>query len=151
MQRNNPLFTGIETWDDFQQESYQQTPAPFIFLSDSTSIFPPAVLIPGIYFALNRLYTKKRAKFHFHKSAMHIQMKTNTLIVQRETIGYLLHDPRSLFSLPVCWCPYPRFFVAVLSSSSMGLVFQTYQPPTTEGLLCITSYNCTECATGSAT
>lgn len=24
-----------------------------------------------------------------------------------ETFRYLLHDPRSLFMLPVCWCPYP--------------------------------------------
>lgn len=146
-----PTFHWDINLEGFSAGKLPQTPVPFTFLMASTSTFPPAVIIPRVYFWINRLYTKKRVKFHFYKLAMRIQMKISILILQRETIGYLLHDPRSLFSPPVCWCPYPRFFMAVLSSSSMDLVFQTYQLPTTEGLLCITNYNCTECTTGSVT
>lgn len=54
-----------------------------------TFTFSPAVLIPVNLFIFKHTVHQKRVKFNFCIFVMHIQMKINILILQRETIKTL--------------------------------------------------------------
>lgn len=99
-----PTFHWDTNLGGFSVGKLPQTPVPFIFLR--INIHFPSCSANSWNLLLNKQTVhKKRVKFHSYKLAIHIQMKINILILQRQTIRYLLHDPKSLFSLPVCSYP----------------------------------------------
>lgn len=104
-----PLFTGICTCKGFSVGQQPQTPVPF---TSGLNIHFPSCNANAWNLLLNK-HTVYQS--HFYKLAMHIQLKKDIPILQRQTITYLLQDARSLFSMPICWCPYLRFLFAVLS------------------------------------
>lgn len=126
-----------------------QIPVFFALIRALTSTLSPAMLVSNSWnLLLNRSFIKKKKKrIKIHKSAASIQIENKHS--WEAFRSFCLAIPGSCsHHLSAAALTLDSFFAI---SSSTDLVFQTYQSPTTEELLCLRNYNCTECTTGSAT
>lgn len=125
-----------------------QIPVFFALIRALTSTLSPAMLVSNSWnLLLNRSFIKKKKKgLRFTNQLPAFKLKIN--ILEKPSDPCLVIPGSCSHHLSAAALTLDSFFAI---SSSTDLVFQTYQSPTTEELLCLRNYNCTECTTGSAT